>query len=105
LINVFINLQSIIESQRLLMKAHPESGVDPANFGASDVFVALLIEMLISMISCAFCTLIGGALGGFVGRRRALALTASKVYEESLFQPPVSDKEAEPAEVKGEAAT
>lgn len=105
LINVIVNIQSIIENQRLLLKAHPVSGVDPANYGASDVFVALLVEMLISMISCAFCTLIGGALGGFMGRRRALASKTSEAYEESLFQPPVSDEEAAPAEVKGEATT
>lgn len=104
LVNVLINLQSIVASEQLYLKAHPVSGINPANYSASDVLIALLVGMLSSMVSCAFCTMIGGALGGFMGRRRALATSADNVYKESLFDLPAPDNEAEPADIKGEVA-
>jgi hypothetical protein len=128
MVNTLINLQSIVESSQLYIKAHPDlsGGMKPSDYTASDVLLSSLLELLLLMVNSVLFTLVGGALGGFVGRRRALALAipASKEYEEPLFEPPVSPTvveiepiaetelpdvetepiiEAEPAEIRDEA--
>jgi hypothetical protein len=90
--NVLINLQNIIASERLYIQAHEAqfNNLKPADFGASDVIVTTVVEALVSIITATLFTTIGGALGGFTGRRRALAAAQnqSQPYSESLFEPP-----------------
>jgi hypothetical protein len=97
LVNTFINLQSFVASAQLYLKTHPVSGMNASNYTASDVIVTELFGLLASMINCALFTIIGGGLGGFMGRRRsfALATPANKEDEEVSLVPPASEAEVE----------
>jgi hypothetical protein len=117
LVNILINLQSIVASSQLYIKTHPDQvgGIKPSDYTASDVLITALVGLLATVINSVFFTLIGGALGGFMGRRQALALAtpASTEYVEAMFEPlpsgseAASDEAQEPAEAerKDETAT
>lgn len=88
-----INLQSFLDNL---------NKVNHAKYTTSDVEAFLAENALAGIISSTLYTAIGGALGGFIGRRRALA-AASKAttaaYEEAMFEPPTdqtNDKAPEP---------
>lgn len=104
LINILINLQSIVASSQLYIKTHQAQvgGIKPSDYTASDVLITALVGLLVAVINSVFFTLIGGALGGFAGRRRALSLAASASPEhvEAMFESPPSDTRTEPAEEK-----
>ena len=76
-VNTFVNLQTILANARLYLKNNPSIGIKPADYSASDVLLNQTLEMFVAMINCALFTLVSGALGGFIGRRRAQALSAS----------------------------
>ncbi|HXR66048.1 MAG TPA: hypothetical protein VN729_08995 [Ktedonobacteraceae bacterium] len=105
LVNTFINLQSFVASAQLYLKTHPVSGMKPSNYTASDVIITELLGLVASMINCALFTIIGGGLGGFMGRRRSLALAtpANTEDEEVLLVPPASETEVELQEAGDEA--
>ncbi|HVU70482.1 MAG TPA: hypothetical protein VHD63_25380 [Ktedonobacteraceae bacterium] len=120
-VNTIVNLQNIIATQRQYIQMNQAQFGDmkPSDFTASDVAVTVVVEALISIITASLFTTIGGALGGFTGRRRALAVAQSQPYTESLFEEPAADgaasdetpaatsdevdSSAEPAEIKDEA--
>jgi hypothetical protein len=104
LANTFINLQAFVASAQLYLKTHPVSGMKPSNYTASDVIITELLGLLASMINCALFTIIGGGLGGFMGRRRSLALAtpAHTEDEEALLVPPAFDTEVEALEIGDE---
>ena len=56
------------------------------------------------MIYCALFTMVSGALGGFVGRRRALVAVASEERAESVSEASVETEEAETEEATDKAA-
>lgn len=96
-IYTLVNMQSIVTSDRLYIKTHPAetNNMDPTKFTSSDVLVVMLESILLGIISSSLYTTIGGALGGFVGRRRALAASGESagtgaVYQEAMFEPPAS---------------
>lgn len=93
LINTLIFLQSILDTTRLYIKTHPSQypGIKPSDYSASDVIIGTLIGLLFYILFYTLITLIGGALGGYWGRRRAPASQTSGEYEEAMFVPPAEE--------------
>jgi len=91
--NTFINMQSIIADQRQYIQMNPSQfgGLKPSDYTASDVIITALLAVFVSIGNAAVFTTVGGALGGFTGRRRALAVAQRKAYEESFSEAPVAE--------------
>lgn len=93
-IYILVNMQNVVASYRVYIKTHPvETGnIDPAKFTSSDVLTGMAENILVGIIGTSLYTVIGGGLGGFIGRRRALAAGESEgaVYQETMFEPPAS---------------
>jgi len=105
-IYTLVNMQSIVASNRLYIKTHPVEAnhMDPTKYTSSDVLVVMAESILLGIASSTLYTIIGGALGGFIGRRRALAVSAdsaSVAYQEAMFTPPVSQVRGREAESAG----
>lgn len=100
LVGTLVNMQSIVASDQLYIKAHPDqfSGLKPTDYTASDVMTTALVALLFSVLFYTLITLIGGALGGMMGRRRALASASDGEYQGTMFEKPDSNQTVEPAE-------
>jgi uncharacterized membrane protein len=104
MINTFVNLQAMIASGQLYFKTHPQPGFNPSSYGASDVIITQLEVWLSLVAEFALFTLVSSALGGFVGRRRSLAMAVSQEQEEAVSEADIEAEETETEEVKDEAA-
>lgn len=95
LVNTFINLSNIVASTQMYIRAHPGqfSGMKPTDYTATDALTTMGLYLLFYVILLyTLLAVIGGAVGGFMGRRRALASQSSEEYEEAMFEPSVKLK-------------
>lgn len=104
LIGTFINLQTIVANDQKYIQANPKQfpGMKPTDYTSSDAITTALLALLFSIVFYVLISLIGGALGGMVGRRRALALQQSEAYQESMFESPAAGEGAESEEASDE---
>ena len=94
LIGTLATMSSIIANYQLVVKSDPKSypGINPSDITASTVLTTFFVNLLLfSLLFQTLLTLVGGALGGWRGRRRALVSSTGEEYEEAMFVPPASD--------------
>lgn len=103
MINTFVNLQAMIASGQLYFKTHPQPGLNPSSYGASDVIITQLEVWLSLVAEFALFTLVSSALGGFVGRRRSLAMAVSQEQEEAVPEADIETEVTETEDAKDEA--
>lgn len=75
LIGTLVTMSSIIANYQQVIRSSPQlyPGVKPADITASYVLTTFLIDLVVFfLLFQTLLTLVGGALGGFLGRRRAL---------------------------------
>ena len=95
LVNTFINLSNIVTSTQSYIATHQAqfSGMKPTDYTATDALTTMGLYLLFYVILLyTLLAVIGGAVGGFMGRRRALASLPSEEYEEEMFEPSVKLK-------------
>jgi signal transduction histidine kinase len=95
LVNTFINLSNIVATTQLYIRAHPNQfpGMKPTDYTASDALTTMGLYLLFYVVILyTLLALVGGAVGGFMGRRRALVSQPSEEYEETMFEPSVKLK-------------
>lgn len=90
-IQVLVFLPQYVNAGRTSLPA----GTNPDTITPSVVLIVIGINLIISMVLYILIALLGGATGGMLGRRRALASTQSQEYEEAMFVPPASKKTVE----------
>lgn len=90
-VSTFVSLSSIVASQQLEAKNNPKLGVKPSDITPSSILTIFFIYLLFYLLFYTLLTLIGGAAGGYLGRRRALITQDSADYDEAMFVPPSSD--------------
>lgn len=101
LVNTFINLSNIVAEGQLYMKAHPEQGMKPSDLTGSAVLLTTALYLVFNVVVIyTLISLIGGAAGGWRGRRLAPSEQPGEEYEEAMFEPSVKLKSSggEPAE-------
>ena len=93
LIGIATLVQAVIFLQQYVNYAttHPAPGAKPSDYTSSSVLTGIVINLLGGLIFYALISMIGGTIGGLVGRRRANTTESEEEYKEALFVPPSTD--------------
>lgn len=94
LIQVAIFLQEYVN----LYTTHPAPGVNPATYTPAFVFANFVLVQVEGLIFYALVSIVGGTVGGMLGRGRALATYADEEYEETVFEPPARERNSKAAD-------
>lgn len=85
-VQILILLPTLVSEAKSYFQTHPKqlpSGYNPANLTSTDVLLANLEPLVLSLIFYTLFALIGGALGGMLGRRR-VARSSEYIGEEAV---------------------
>lgn len=95
LIGTLINMSSIIVTDQQIIRKSPQlyPGISPSDITVSYILTAFVIDLVVSsLLFQTLLTLVGGALGAFLGRRRAQSLSAAGADGSEGVLAPTSDE-------------